>query len=143
MNARLAMICALALCAAPSLAQAPQPLAPTAHLGDWSFKTEPYAGECVLSGRMRISQAANGARTCRFNATETCPGKVSKAEQICTVNRAGTRVKITSKIVRTDTRSYVPDDFEVTLFSANEMRGMMQSFNSAPVVFRRSVQAIS
>jgi hypothetical protein len=128
---RLSVIAALALLAAPSLAHAQAPVreAAQAHLGAWSFKTQPYAGGCVL--------------TCRFDAVETCPNRTAKATQTCTVRRTGNAVKITSKVVRTDSPSYVPDNFEVELTSPNEMRGGMQSFNSAPVVFRRRMQAIS
>jgi hypothetical protein len=140
---RLSVIAALALLAAPSLAQAPVRQAAQAHLGAWSFKTQPYAGGCVLSGQMLIAQPSAGPLTCRFDAMETCPNRTAKAAQTCTVRRTGNAVKITSKVVRTDSPSYVPDNFEVELTSPNEMRGGMQSFNSAPVVFRRRMQAIS
>jgi hypothetical protein len=140
---RLTLLAAMALLAAPSLAQAPVRQPAQAHLGAWSFKTQPYAGGCVLSGQMRITQPSAGPLSCRFNAVETCPGRVSKATQTCAVSRTGNAVKITSKVVHTDSPSYVPDNFEVELTSPTEMRGMMRSFNSAPVVFRRSEQAIS
>ncbi len=140
---RLVLLAALALLSAPSFAQAPVRQPASAHFGAWSFKTPPYAGGCVLSGQMRITQPNAGPLSCRFNAVETCANRTAKATQTCTVLRTGNGVKITSKVVRTDSPSYVPDNFEVELTAPDEMRGMMKSFNSAPVVFRRSVQAIS
>lgn len=139
----LALICAMTLLAAPSQAQAPQRQPAKAHLGEWAFKTDAYGGRCVLTGRMRITEAPNGALSCRFDAAETCPERVATAKQTCTVERTGNSVRITSKVVQTNAQSYVPDNFEVELTSPDLMRGMMRSFHSAPVVFRRSVLAIS
>jgi hypothetical protein len=130
--------------ATPSFGQPAGQFGADAHRGEWTFKTESYGPfKCVLSGRMRIAKSRTGAEICTFQATEVCTDRRFKAEQSCTVSRSDDQITIVSRIIRADTESYRPDDFDVKIETTDKMRGTMRSVYSAAVEFRRTVQAIS
>ncbi len=121
--------------------------------GDWKFETGKVAGVCRLSGDMEISGPdKDNATTCRFVATQSCPGDPPlefSVQQTCRVAKTGKKLEITSAIERvlsvkpqnyldTVKQGYAPDNFSVTLNSAaTEMTGLFHSRSTSTVRFWR------
>ena len=136
-------------------AQADGPSDPTDVLGVWTFQTQPYReGQCLMSGSMRLSDHPYaGVYDCELMAMEVCSlwGR-SLVRQSCQARRFGNQVSIRSEIeeiVESKMASedfelhYVPDNFALTIQSAQRMFGSLVSAVSAPVEFRRAESGIS
>ncbi|MEL6388377.1 MAG: hypothetical protein AAFR00_13585 [Pseudomonadota bacterium] len=128
---------------------------PTDVLGAWTFQTQPYRnGQCLMSGSMRLTaDPEEGVYGCELTAMEVCSmwGR-SLVRQSCVARRFGNQVSIRSTIeemleskpqVGDLELAYVPDNFALTIQSAERMFGALVSAVSAPVEFRRAEQGIS
>jgi hypothetical protein len=120
------------------------PAGPPNITGIWAFETQPYANGCTMTGVMTIKPDARGQHACSFEALEKCPDMQVRAKETCQAKRNGADLKITSTVhqVKPDL-SYDPDNFELTIRGGSYMKGMMRSFNSAPVEFFRGDAPIS
>lgn len=130
--------------AAAASPQKPKPR-PDPVVGVWEFKTEPYGGGCVMSGRMTIRPAVGGApHTCTFVAYENCPDVKVRADQTCTATKVGDKLSIKATIIKVEPQvSYAPDDWELTVIDAGRMRGELRSADIAPVIFYRGEALVS
>ncbi len=99
--------------------------------GSWAFRTEIRKKGCEISGTMTIYDAdESGARTCRFQSSETC-GPVeppTEMEQSCRVLPQGNYLLITSRVERslTDGRPidfYMADNFTVRPTGPGRLEG--------------------
>lgn len=128
---------------------------PSDVLGAWSFKTVPYRfGQCTMTGTMHLSpDPEDGVYGCELTAHEDCAdvGR-TLVRQACTARRFGNQVSVRSRIVEfLETEhaiegvevNYYPDNFALTVQSAERMYGALVSAISAPVEFRRIVDGIS
>lgn len=157
MSARLTVL----LCLLAVFALAPKAMAedaggdPKDVLGAWTFQTKPYRnGTCGMTGMMRLSpHEEEGVYACELTAVEVCSlwGR-SVVVQSCEARRFGNQVSVRSKIEQmlerkfdTDDEafSYVPDNFALTIQSAQRMYGALVSAVSAPVEFRRMPEGVS
>lgn len=120
-------------------------------LGNWSFQTSPYrSGQCVMTGTMNLSpHPEEGRYNCEITAVEMCAmwGR-SVVRQSCDVRRFGDQVSVRSTIeemleTKFDDLVYVPDNFTLTVQSADRMFGALISAVTAPVEFRRANDGIS
>ncbi len=124
-------------------------------LGSWTFQTKPYRdGTCGMTGTMRLTHNdEEGVYDCELTAVEVCSlwGR-SVVVQSCEARRFGNQVSVRSKIEQmleskfdTDAPgySYVPDNFALTIQSAERMYGSLVSAVNAPVEFRRMPEAVS
>jgi hypothetical protein len=136
---------ALALAAARAAASAAAKPAQDALVGRWAFKTAAYGPGCVLEGEMTIAAGkAPAGMTCTFEARETCRSWAARAKETCTITRTGKAgVEIASQVTWSEGVSYKADDFSLTVVAPDEMRGVMNSVHSAPVVFSRKVALTS
>ncbi|MEZ5952785.1 MAG: hypothetical protein R3C13_00635 [Hyphomonas sp.] len=153
---RLARMAALALAAglmvsAPALAGAEAESDPVDVLGTWSFQTKPYRnGQCLMTGTMYLSpHPEEGQYTCELTAVEVCSmwGR-SVVRQSCKARRFGNQVSIRSEIEemlesKVEGLIYVPDNFTLTVESADRMFGALVSAVTAPAEFRRASNGIS
>lgn len=120
-------------------------------LGSWSFQTNPYrSGQCVMTGTMRVApHEEEGRYNCEITAVEMCSmwGR-SVVRQSCEIRRFGDQVSIRSSIeemleTKFEGLVYVPDNFTLTVRSADHMFGALVSAVTAPVQFRRTRDGIS
>ena len=124
-------------------------------LGAWRFQTKPYrGGQCVMSGTMHLSETAeSGTLDCELTAMEACSlwGR-SLVRQTCEAEHFGNQLSVRSQIAEVlDVKSgldgfelnYVPDNFALTVQSAERMYGSLVSAVTAPVEFRRDSQGVS
>lgn len=120
-------------------------------LGTWSFQTRPYRnGECVMTGTMNLSPHPDaGKYTCELTAVEMCTfwGR-SVVRQSCQASRYGDQVSIRSQIEemlesKVEGLIYMPDNFTLTIESADRMFGALVSAVTAPAEFRRANDGIS
>ena len=120
-------------------------------LGTWSFQTRPYRdGECVMTGTMNLSPHPDaGKYTCELTAVEMCNfwGR-SVVRQSCEASRFGNQVSIRSQIEemlesKVEGLIYMPDNFTLTIESADRMFGALVSAVTAPAEFRRANDGIS
>ncbi|MEM7767468.1 MAG: hypothetical protein AAF253_08270 [Pseudomonadota bacterium] len=152
LKAWVAMVVAALVLALPAAADAPDP---GDVLGAWTFQTSPYRdGQCLMSGTMRLTpNPEEGVYGCELTAMEICSlwGR-SLVRQSCVARRFGNQVSIRStieemletKLSHEDMElSYVPDNFALTIQSAQRMFGSLVSAVSAPVEFRRAEAGIS
>lgn len=146
----LAVAMAAWLVAAPAQASGEDP-DQTDVLGNWSFQTSPYrSGQCVMTGTMYLSpHPEEGRYNCEITAVEMCSmwGR-SVVRQSCDVRRFGDQVSVRSTIeemleTKFDDLVYVPDNFTLTVQSADRMFGALVSAVTAPVEFRRANDGIS
>lgn len=121
-------------------------------VGMWDFETEPYHdGTCRLSGRMSIfTTDTPGTMACQFRAVEECKGFanafVVHSEQSCTTRSINSALIIDSEIISVDDGfeySYYPDNFTLRMSTIDEMRGLLRSVGTHPVVFRRVMELTS
>ncbi|MCA8901960.1 MAG: hypothetical protein KDA53_12000 [Hyphomonas sp.] len=124
---------------------------PTDVLGTWSFQTKPYRqGQCLMTGTMYLSpHPEEGQYTCELTAVEVCSmwGR-SVVRQSCQARRFGDQVSIRSQIEemlesKVEGLIYVPDNFTLTVESADRMFGALVSAVTAPAEFRRASNGIS
>ncbi|KCZ90831.1 hypothetical protein [Hyphomonas johnsonii] len=120
-------------------------------LGTWSFQTRPYrGGECLMTGTMNLSPNPEpGVYSCELTAVEVCSmwGR-SVVRQSCQARRFGNQVSIRSQIEemlesKFEGLVYVPDNFTLTIESADRMFGALVSAVTAPAEFRRANDGIS
>ena len=120
-------------------------------LGTWSFQTRPYRdGECLMTGTMYLSpHPEKGKYTCELTAVEVCSlwGR-SGVRQSCQASRFGNQVSIRSQIEemlesKVEGLIYMPDNFTLTIESADRMFGALVSAVTAPAEFRRANDGIS
>lgn len=120
-------------------------------LGTWSFQTRPYRqGACIMTGTMFLSpHPEEGQYSCELTAVEVCSmwGR-SVVRQSCQARRFGDQVSIRSEIEemlesKTEGLTYVPDNFTLTVQSADRMFGALVSAVTAPAEFHRSNDGIS
>lgn len=120
-------------------------------LGTWSFQTKPYrGGECMMSGTMYLSPHPDeGQYMCELTAVEVCSmwGR-SIVRQSCKARRFGDQISIRSEIEemlesKLEGLIYVPDNFTLTIQSADRMFGALVSAVTAPAEFRRANDGIS
>ncbi len=150
----VAVVCALAL-AIPAAADNAAEGDPGDVLGTWRFQTKPYrGGQCIMSGLMHLRHAPeNGIYECELTALEVCSlwGR-SMVRQSCEARRFGNQVSVRSSIEEfLETKSeiegfgfnYVPDNFALTVQSAERMYGSLVSAVTAPVEFRRTEEGVS
>ena len=154
MTSRLARMAALALAGA-LLATGPVHAGteddPGDVLGTWSFRTKPYrGGECLMTGTMYLTPHPDeGQYTCELTAVEMCSmwGR-SVVRQSCKARRFGNQLSIRSEIEemlesKVEGLIYVPDNFTLTVESADRMFGALVSAVTAPAEFRRATNGIS
>ena len=139
------------LACAPAHADSKPKGDPVDVLGTWSFQTKPYRqGECMMSGTMYLSpHPEEGQYTCELTAVEVCSmwGR-SVVRQSCKARRFGDQISIRSQIeemleAKVEGLIYVPDNFTLTIQSANRMFGALVSAVTAPAEFRRANDGIS
>ncbi|KCZ54949.1 hypothetical protein HY29_01715 [Hyphomonas beringensis] len=120
-------------------------------LGTWSFQTKPYRnGQCMMSGTMYLSPHPNeGEYECELTAVEVCSmwGR-SVVRQSCKARRFGNQISIRSQVeemleAKIEGLIYVPDNFTLTIQSADRMFGALVSAVTAPAEFRRANEGIS
>ncbi|KCZ52882.1 hypothetical protein [Hyphomonas pacifica] len=120
-------------------------------LGTWSFQTKPYRnGQCMMSGTMYLSPHPNeGEYECELTAVEVCSmwGR-SVVRQSCKARRFGNQISIRSQVeemleAKVEGLIYVPDNFTLTVQSADRMFGALVSAVTAPAEFRRANEGIS
>jgi hypothetical protein len=120
-------------------------------LGTWTFQTRPYRdGECLMTGTMNLSPHPDpGKYTCELTAVEVCTfwGR-SVVRQSCQASRFGNQVSIRSQIeemleAKVEGLVYMPDNFTLTIESADRMFGALVSAVTAPAEFRRANDGIS
>jgi hypothetical protein len=154
MRAFASIVCAVLL-GAPALADAAGGRDPGDVLGTWRFQTKPYrGGQCIMSGLMHLKDAPeSGVYSCELTALEVCSlwGR-SRVRQSCEARRFGNQVSVRSSIeefleTKSDledyTFNYVPDNFALTVQSAERMYGSLVSAVTAPVEFRRTREGVS
>jgi hypothetical protein len=114
------LIAALAATAQPKPAPAVDPL-----VGVWQVETGRFLGDCQITGTIVFKPTDKPNQfTCRLRATQSCNGVFdASAEQSCTVQRQGDRVKIISKIAKSTSSAYAPDHFQMRLVSPLLMTG--------------------
>jgi len=120
--------------------------------GSWSFKTQPMAYGCVLSGDMTITKTSSKSFKCRFKAVWSCKTRAPKAvntDQSCIATQTGDNLIITSRIekitkvdppemLEVSKSNYAADHFNVTINAhGDEMDGLFKSYGQSPVKFRR------
>ena len=146
----LACLVALALLVAPG-AGATEDKDSSDILGNWTFQTKPYReGRCVMSGTMRVTPDPEpGLYKCELTAVEVCSmwGR-SVVLQQCSARRFGNQVSIRSEIdqfleSKLEGLVYVPDNFALTVQSAERMYGSLISAATAPAIFIRAEEGIS
>mgnify|MGYP003131427200 CR=1 FL=1 len=124
---------------------------PTDVLGTWSFQTKPYRnGQCLMSGTMYLSPHPDESQyNCELPAVEVCSmwGR-SVVRQSCKARRFGDQISIRSEIKemlesKVEGLIYVPDNFTLTIQSADRMFGALVSAVTAPAEFRRANDGIS
>ena len=156
MMPRLAPLAAIALAvglmaSAPALAGTEPETDPSDVLGTWSFQTKPYRnGQCLMTGTMYLSpNPEEGQYDCELTAVEVCSmwGR-SVVRQSCQARRFGNQVSIRSEIEemlesKVEGLIYVPDNFTLTVESADRMFGALVSAVAAPAEFRRASNGIS
>ncbi|KCZ88000.1 hypothetical protein [Hyphomonas jannaschiana] len=154
MISRLARMAAIALAGtllATGLAHAGTGDDPSDVLGTWSFRTKPYrGGECLMTGTMNLTpHPEEGQYTCELTAVEVCTvwGR-SVVRQSCKARRFGNQLSIRSEIeemleAKVEGLIYVPDNFTLTIESADRMFGALVSAVTAPAEFRRATNGIS
>ncbi|MEZ6001953.1 hypothetical protein [Hyphomonas sp.] len=154
MTSHLARMAALALAGAllvTTPAHAGTEDDPTDVLGTWSFRTKPYrGGECLMTGTMYLTPHPDDDQyTCELTAVEVCSlwGR-SVVRQSCKARRFGDQLSIRSEIEemlesKVEGLVYVPDNFTLTIESANRMFGALVSAVTAPAEFRRASNGIS
>lgn len=120
-------------------------------LGTWSFQTKPYRnGQCLMTGTMYLSHdPEEGKYSCELTAVEVCSmwGR-SVVRQTCQARRFGDQLSIRSQIAemleaKVEGLIYVPDNFTLTIQSADRMYGALVSAVTAPAEFRRANDGIS
>lgn len=153
MTARLARLAAIAL-AGTLLTSTPASAGTDEKadvLGTWSFRTKPYrGGECLMTGTMNLSPSPEeGKYACELTAVEVCTmwGR-SVVRQSCKASRFGNQLSIRSEIeemleAKVEGLIYVPDNFTLTIESADRMFGALVSAVTAPAEFRRSSDGVS
>ncbi|MEO0982846.1 MAG: hypothetical protein AAFX03_09375 [Pseudomonadota bacterium] len=151
MKSIAAMITGLAALAGPSFASEAD-TTPTDILGAWTFQTQPYRdGVCRMSGMMHLKPDPSeaGVYACELTAVEECSdiGR-SVVVQSCVARRFNSQVSIRSNIEemlekKMEGLVYVPDNFALTVQSANRMFGSLVSAVTAPVEFRRNLDGVS
>ena len=149
---RVALTTALALLAVTglALAQPPRNEAPSV-VGAWRFETARFGvaadgAGCRMTGTMTIVRGARpDTFACTFTATETCSRGAWTAEQRCTATRVGEKLEIVSEILRVTPANsgYAPDNWSLTIRSADLMVGELRSADIAPVQFRRGPAFVS
>jgi hypothetical protein len=154
MTSRLARMAALALAGALLIStpvHAGTEDDATDVLGTWSFRTKPYrGGECLMTGTMNLTpHPEEGQYTCELTAVEVCTvwGR-SVVRQSCKARRFGNQLSIRSEIEemlesKVEGLIYVPDNFTLTIESADRMFGALVSAVTAPAEFRRATSGIS
>jgi hypothetical protein len=120
-------------------------------LGNWTFQTKPYReGQCVMTGTMRLTpNPESGLYSCELTAVEVCSmwGR-SVVLQKCEARRFNNQLSIRSEIhqfleSKIEGLTYVPDNFALTIQSAQRMYGSLVSAATAPAIFIRSEEGIS
>lgn len=120
-------------------------------LGTWTFQTRPYRnGQCLMTGTMNLSPHPEpGQYACEITAVEVCSiwGR-SVVRQSCQARRFGDQVSIRSQIEemlesKVEGLVYMPDNFTLTIESADRMFGALVSAVTAPAEFRRANDGIS
>ena len=146
-----AMVFAGFLACAPAYADSKSETDPTDVIGTWSFQTKPYrGGECMMSGTMYLApHPEDGQYACELTAVEVCSmwGR-SVVRQSCQARRFGNQISIRSQIeemleAKVEGLVYVPDNFTLTVQSADRMFGALVSAVTAPAEFRRATDGIS
>ncbi|MEM5516855.1 hypothetical protein WNY37_07825 [Henriciella sp. AS95] len=141
----------VALAMSTPVASATENRDPSDILGNWTFHTKPYReGQCLMSGTARLTpNPEEGVYDCELTAVEVCSlwGR-SVVLQQCSARRFGNQVSIRSEIdqfleSKMEGLIYVPDNFALTIQSAERMYGSLVSAATAPVEFIRSEEGIS
>ncbi|MGE3303436.1 MAG: hypothetical protein AB7M12_10010 [Hyphomonadaceae bacterium] len=143
---RLALFaCLAALAAADAAGAQPKPKAAGPSIaGQWAYETDVYANGCKMTGLMTIKPDAAGRHACVFESREQCPDISVVAQESCLAQRQGDVLTIKSAVHAVKPQvGYDPDDFDLKIESGSRMTGMMRSFHSAPVIFRRGDAPIS
>lgn len=154
-RASAAMIAVILMLAGSAIADSATERDPGDVLGTWRFQTKPYrGGQCIMSGLMHLRDAPeSGVYDCELTALEVCSlwGR-SLVRQSCEARRFGNQVSVRSSIEEfLETKSelegytfnYVPDNFALTVQSAERMYGSLVSAITAPVEFRRTEEGVS
>ena len=117
--------------------------------GAWSFETDPYRQNCIISGQLNLDEGAGGGGfSCEFVATEQCGGPDGRSittSQRCEARFNGESLSIWSTVDGFlnapdgyREQQYLPDHFLVEPASAALMSGQWYDLQtSAPVTFRR------
>ncbi|MEO9970345.1 MAG: hypothetical protein ABJG15_11095 [Hyphomonadaceae bacterium] len=100
--------------------------------GSWTFKA--WIGQaCEFTGIARISPIpdADGTYTCQLTANQSCELVEWTVRQTCIAKPQGDRLWVKSEIAEfigdTESSSYLPDDFLLTIDSAKRMFGALHS----------------
>jgi len=148
---RLAAMAALVLLASAPASAGNMDADASDVLGTWTFQTRPYRnGQCLMTGMMNLSPHPEpGQYACEITAVEVCSiwGR-SVVRQSCQARRFGDQVSIRSQIEemlesKVEGLVYMPDNFTLTIESADRMFGALVSAVTAPAEFRRANDGIS
>ncbi|MBU2607226.1 MAG: hypothetical protein KKC43_15205 [Alphaproteobacteria bacterium] len=148
---RLAAMAALVLLASAPASAGNMDADASDVLGTWTFQTRPYRnGQCLMTGTMNLSPHPEpGQYACELTAVEVCStwGR-SVVRQSCQARRFGDQVSIRSQIEemlesKVEGLVYMPDNFTLTIESADRMFGALVSAVTAPAEFRRANDGIS
>ncbi|MFC6197269.1 hypothetical protein [Ponticaulis profundi] len=144
------LLAAAQLIAAPALAQSSQassPITDAEIAGEWTFiaNTGP---ECTFSGNALLLQTDTPSRfSCELTATQVCMTDTWQVRQSCTATQVNDQLVITSQIEEfvqgEPNGGYKPDNFKLTIKSADLMKGVLVSWGFHMAEFRRSDGTIS
>lgn len=110
--------------------------------GEWSFVAN-TGPECTFSGTALLLETDEPGRYgCELTAVQVCVVDTWQVRQSCAASRVGDEVVIVSRIEEyiqgTDSGSYRPDNFKLTIKSADLMKGVLISWGYHLAEFRRS-----
>lgn len=130
-----AALAALALLAAPP---AFAEVDGDALAGRWSFEAETFFGFGVtqeIGGELEMTRTGENTYSCRMDVLDHIPEDdvVIRTKQVCSAVREGDMLTITSVVIEVDPPhyNYVPDNFTLTIISADRMEGTIHAAGNA------------
>ena len=115
--------------------------------GDWSFVAN-TGSDCTFSGNALLIPTEDKSRfSCELTAVQVCTTETWQVRQTCTASRVNNQVVIISKIeefIQGESEfGYRPDNFKLTIKSADFMYGVLASWGLHTAEFHRADGTIS
>lgn len=148
-NGALALL--LGLLPSQALAQSPEAGAENISdvniAGEWTFVAN-TGPECTFSGSALLTPTDEPGRfDCELTAIQVCSVETWQVRQTCLAYRSGDEVVIASEIVEFveggPSQAYRPDNFKLTIKSADRMKGVLISWGYHTAEFLRTEGSIS